>query len=163
MERIELYRKEAKETAQMRAARTRNCMIAIAAAGLIVCVVLCAFVTRKNEGVMLPVTIGASVLTGWTVIFLSHAVYDEAKATVRHMQAREEGERETQEGRFEKTADFYRIRRGVSVRRVRAHIGERDMTLNVAEALSKQLPDAFTGTVETVHGFIVAYEVHADD
>ena len=138
-------------------------MFAIAGTGLLICILLCVFTTRKNDGVTLPLTIGVSTLTGWIVIFLSHAVYDEAKATVRHMEAMQEGERETFTGHFEKSADFYRIRRGVTVRHVHARIGERDMMLNVAEALSKDVPDAFSGTVETVHGFLVAYEVSADD
>ena len=112
---------------------------------------------------MLPLTIGASVLSGWIVITLLHTVYGESKATIRHMQAMEEGEREALSGRFEKTAEVYRIRHGVTVRRVRARIGERDTMLNIADALSKDLPDAFAGTVDAVHAFIVAYEVAADD
>lgn len=163
MERIELYRKESQEKAQARCVRTRNAMLAIAGAGLLACILLCVFTTRKNEDVMLPLTIGASVLSGWIVITLLHTVYGESKATIRHMQAMEEGEREALSGRFEKTAEVYRIRHGVTVRRVRARIGERDTMLNIADALSKDLPDAFAGTVDAVHGFIVAYEVAADD
>ena len=32
-----------------------------------------------------------------------------------------------------------------------------------SEQKAKELPDAFTGTAETVYDFIVAYEVNGDD
>ncbi len=163
MEHIELYRKEVQERARERKSRAAKAMLAVAGAGLLICILLCVFTTRKNEGVMLPLTIGTSVLAGWIVIFLSHAVYGEANATVRHMEAMYEGERETVCGRFTKTGDVYRIRHGVTMRRVR-FVSEdgHDSVLNICESLQKDLPDTFCGRADTVYGFIVAYEVTAD-
>lgn len=163
MKRIELYREETKERARIRQKRAGIAMLAVAGAGLLLCILWCALTTRKNDGVMLPLTIGTSILTGWIVIFLSHALYDDAKSMVRHSEAIAEGERKTVSGRFTKTGEVYRIRHGVTVRRVHVDTGERELTLNVCEALSKELPDSFSGTAETVFGFLAACEVNADD
>ncbi len=163
MERIELYREEDLRRIDARYKRTRNAMIIIAAAGLMLCILFCILTTRKNQDVMLPLTIGTSILAGWTVITLSITPFDAAKAAIRHAKKIAEGERETIEGRVEKTDELWHIRNGVSVRKVRVITDERETMLNVSEMLSKRLPDAFTGKVDVVYEFIVAYEVKTDD
>jgi hypothetical protein len=163
MERIELYRDEDLKRIQVRHKRTCIATIVVAAAGLMLCILFCILTTRKNQGVMLPLTIGTSILTGWTVITLSITLLDAEKAAIRHAKKIAEGEKETFEGRVEKTDELWHIRKGVSVRKVRVTADGRETVLNVSEALSKRLPDAFTGKVDVVYDFIVAYEVKADD
>lgn len=163
MERIELYREEDVKKADARYKRTRNAMIAVAAGGLMLCILFCILTTRKNQDVMLPLTIGTSILAGWTVITLSITSFGGARAAIRHANKIEEGERETVEGRVEKTDELWHIRNGISVRKVRVITDERETMLNVSETLSKRLPDAFTGKVDVVYDFIVAYEVKTDD
>ena len=75
----------------------------------------------------------------------------------------EEGERKTVGGRFEKTNEVRYIRHGVTLRRVRLTSGERETMLVLYEPYAKRLPDTFVGAVETVNGFIVAYEVDDND
>lgn len=162
MKRTEFYEQSEADREHARQKRALIAMIAVGAAGLIACAVLCLFVTRKNHGTLLLPVICVSVVAGWIVIFLSHAVYGEAKALFRHAELMLTGERETYAGRFEKTADVRRVKNGVTVRKVRLFAGERETLLNINEEKAAALPDAFTGTVETVYDFIAAYEVSDD-
>ena len=163
MKRYELYNPEALLSMQAKKKRVGIAMLAVAAAGLLACVILCILTTRSNYGTMLWTTVGVSILSGWTVIFLSHAVYEPTKSGVRHMKMVEEGERKTIRGRFEKTNEVRYIRHGVTLRRVRAVYGERAAMLVLYEPYAKRLPDIFVGAVETVNDFIVAYEVDDND
>ena len=70
--------------------------------------------------------------------------------------------RETFTGRFEKTDDVRRVKNGLSVRRVRCFEDEHETALSVNESKAALLPDAFSGTVQTVYDFIVAFEVRED-
>ena len=56
-----------------------------------------------------------------------------------------------------------RVRNGVTVRKVRLRAVPRDVLLNLNEEKATLLPDAFSGTVETVYDFIAAYEADGDD
>ena len=166
MKQVELYSETDRMKALAKQKRTRIAMIAIATAGLLLCVLFCALTTRKNQDVTLPLTIGTSIAAGWTVISLSIFVYGRAKAAARHAEkiaeGERDGERETLAGRFEKTDEVWLIRNGVTVRKVCAVTGERESMLNVSDTLAKRLPDAFTGKVDVVYGFIVAYEVNPE-
>lgn len=162
MKRIELYQTEELELAKRQRTRAAILMITIGAIGLAVCIVLCTFVTRRNQNTMLPFVIGASIVAGWIVIFLSHAKFGTAHAAVRHDDLMLTGERETFVGRFTKTDEVKRVRHGVPVRKILAEIDGRERVLSVSEARSAQMPDAFSGTVEAVYDFIAAYEVNDD-
>lgn len=163
MKHCELYNKETLLSMQAKKKRAGIAMLAVAAAGLAACVVLCLLTTRSNYGTMLWATVGTSIVSGWIVIFLSHAVFEVAKTGERHMKMVEEGERKTVGGRFEKTNEVRYIRHGVALRRVRAVYGERAAMLVLYEPYAKRLPDTFVGAVETVNDFIVAYEVDDND
>ena len=104
MERISLYRSEELTNAAAARKRVGRAMLVIGGLGLIACVVLCCLATRQNQSVTLPMTIGASVLSGWIVIFLSHSRYDVARARSRHAELMLTGPRERLSGRFEKLA-----------------------------------------------------------
>ncbi len=162
MKRVELYRTEERDRAALRKKRAKTAMLAVGAAGLVACAVLCCFATRKTVAVLRPVVIGVSILSGWVVIFLSHAVYGEAKAAQTHDELMLSGERITVAGSFEKTDDVRRVKNGVTVRKVRLRSEPRDMLLNLNEEKAALLPDAFSGTVETVYDFIAAYEADGD-
>ncbi len=162
MKQIELYNREELNRAKQRQNRSALWMAAIGAAGLCVCIALCVGTTRKNADTMLPFIIGASVAAGWMVIFLSHAVFGKARATVRHTDLMLTGERETFVGRFEKTDEVRRVKHGVPVRKVRAYIDGYERVLSVSESKAERLPDAFAGRVETVYDFVAAYEVEDD-
>ena len=133
-------------------------MIAVAATGLILCVLICCFATRHNQGVTRPLTIGASVLSGWIVIFLSHSRYEGAKALARHLELMLTGPRERSAGRFEKQEGVYRVKGGVSIRKVSLREDFHETLLTVADEKAALLPEEFEGTVETVYDCIVAYE-----
>lgn len=162
MKRIELYHSEELGTARTRQKRAKYAMIGVGAAGLLACALLCVFATRENVAVMRPIVIGTSILAGWIVIFLSHAVYGEARASAHHDERMLNEPPARVSGRFEKTDDVRRIRNGVTVRRIRMRSEPRDVILNVNEQKAALLPDAFTGTVETVYDFITAFEVDGD-
>ena len=133
-------------------------MAVVAAVGLAACVTLCCLATRQNQEVTLPLTIGASTVAGWIVIFLSHSRYDPAKARARHVELMLTGPRERYEGRFSKEPGVHRVRKGVSIRRVLLEEEFHETMLTVADEKAALLPDRFTGAVETVYDCIVAYE-----
>ncbi|MBR0436824.1 MAG: hypothetical protein IJK12_06250 [Clostridia bacterium] len=162
MERMELYRIEETEQLEARRKSALRAMCIVGAVGLAVCGTLCAFITMKNHRVLQWTAVGASVVFGWAVIFLHHAVYNEAATLCRHAERMCEAERETYTGTFEQTDTVLRVRKGVTLRRVRAVCGGREHMLNLCEAKAKLLPASFSGTVETADFFIVAAEVNGN-
>ncbi len=153
-----LYRQEELTAAETAQRRTRTAMVLVAAAGLILCILLCCLATRENQRVTLPLTIGVSVLSGWVVIFLSHSRYSSARARARHVELMLTGPRESFSGTFEKLEGVWRVKKGVSIRKVRQQEAFHETLLTVADEKAALLPDRFTGTVETVYDCIVAYE-----
>ena len=158
MERISLYQPE--ELTEARAAQKRagRTMLAVAGAGLAVCVLLCCLTTRRNQGLTFPLTLGASVLSGWVVIFLSHSRYQPARARVRHVELMLTGPRERFEGRFEKLEGTWLVKKGVPIRKVMEREEFHETLLSVYAEKADRLPEEFTGTVETVYDCIVAFE-----
>ena len=61
-------------------------------------------------------------------------------------------------GRFEKREGVYRVKKGVSIRKVAMQGTFHETLLTVADEKAALLPDSFEGTVETVYDCIVAYE-----
>lgn len=157
MELRALYESEELPRAQAAEKRVRKAMLMVAAVGLLLCVLFCCFTTRKNQDVTLPLTVGASILSGWIVIFLSHSRFDGARAKARHAQLMLTGPRETFSGRFEKLEGVYRVKKGVSIRKVRLQDDFHETLLTISAEKAAQVPDAFTGTVETVYDCIVAW------
>ena len=132
-------------------------MLVVAMLGLIACVTLCCLATRQNRNLTFPLTVGASVLSGWAVIYLSHSRHEEHKARVRHVELMLTGPRERFTGTFTKLDGIYRVKRGVSIRKVRQQEEFHELLLTVWEQKAAQLPDSFEGTVETVYDCVVAY------
>jgi hypothetical protein len=157
MELHALYESEELPRAQAAEKRVRKAMLMVAAVGLLLCVLFCCFTTRKNQDVTLPLTVGASILSGWIVIFLSHSRFDGARAKARHAQLMLTGPRETFSGRFEKLEGVYRVKKGVSIRKVRLQDDFHETLLTISAEKAALVPDAFTGTVETVYDCIVAW------
>ena len=158
MERISLYQPE--ELTEARAAQRRagRTMLAVAGAGLAVCVLLCCLTTRQNQGLTFPLTLGASVLSGWVVIFLSHSRYQPARAKVRHVELMLTGPRERFEGRFEKLEGTWLVKKGVPIRKVMEREEFHETLLSVYAEKADRLPEEFTGAVETVYDCIVTFE-----
>ena len=157
MELHALYESEELPRAQAAEKRVRRAMLVVAAVGLVLCVLLCCCTTRKNQDVTLPLIVGASVLSGWIVIFLSHSRHDGARAKARHAELMLTGPRETFSGRFEKLEGVYRVKKGVSIRKVRLRDDFHETLLTLSAEKAALVPDAFTGTVETVYDCIVAW------
>lgn len=157
MELNALYESEELPRAQAAEKRIRKAMLMVAAVGLLLCVLFCCFTTRKNQDVTLPLTVGTSILAGWIVIFLSHSRFDGARAKARHAQLMLTGPRETFSGRFEKLEGVYRVKKGVSIRKVRLQDDFHETLLTISAEKAALVPDAFTGTVETVYDCIVAW------
>ena len=158
MDRQELYRQEELKTAVAAQKRVRLAMEIAGGAGLLLCVALCCLATRDNQRITLPLTVGASVLSGWIVIFLSHSRYELARARVRHTETMLTGPRETYTGRFSQQTGAYRVKGGVSIRRVRLMEAYHETMLTVSEEKASRLPKEFQGTVETVYDCIVAFQ-----
>ncbi len=158
MESHSFYRQEELDQAQAARRRIGIVMAIVAGVGLVLCVLLCCFATRKNQNVTQPLTIGASILSGWIVIFLSHSRYDGARARAKHVELMLTGARERCTGRFGKQEGVYRVKKGVSIRKVALREDFHETLLTVADEKASLLPDRFEGTVETVYDCIVAYE-----
>ena len=159
---IELYHEDAIPHKRARKKKLLAVMCCIGGAGLLACILLCAFATRLNRDVLLPVTIGVSAVTGWIVITFLHGSFALANADVRHSELMLREPRTKQTGRFQKTGEVRRMKNGMHVRKVLLMEGDRERILSVSEQKAKDLPDAFSGTAETVYDFIVAYEVNGD-
>ena len=155
---MELYRPEELTAAKAAQKRTGTVMLVVAGLGLVACVLICCFATRKNLRLTLPLTIGASTLAGWVVIFLSHSRHQGAKAAVRHTELMLTGPRERFEGRFTLLDGAYRVKRGVSIRKVVLREDYHETMLTVSEAKAPLLPQEFDGAVETVYDCIVAWK-----
>ena len=158
MERIDLYRPEELNRARDDQRRARRAMLAVAGAGLALCVGLCCLTTRQNQGLTFPLTFGASLLSGWVVIFLSHSRYQPARARVRHVELMLTGPRERFEGRFEKLEGTWLVKKGVPIRKVMEREEFHETLLSVYAEKAVRLPEEFTGAVETVYDCIVAFE-----
>ena len=157
MEQRSFYTEAELTSAKTKERRVGRAMAIVAGLGLVLCVLCCCFTTRQNQGVTLPLTVGTSILTGWIVIFLSHSRYEGAKARVRHVELMLTGPRERFSGTFEKLDGVYRVKRGVSIRKVRQREEFHETLLSVYDEKASRLPDRFTGTVETVYDCIVAF------
>lgn len=163
MKRVELYHPDALPEQHRRKQKLLGVMLGIAGIGLLACILLCAFATRANRHVLLPLTIGTSVLIGWVVITILHGSFNMANADVRHCELMLSEPRSLQRGSFRKTDEVRRVRNGMHVRKVLFQEGDRERVLSVSERKAEQLPDSFSGTAETVYDYIVAYEVDGDD
>lgn len=163
MKRVELYDAGSLPEKHRRKKKLRTAMLCIGGIGLSVCILLCVLATRKNQGLLLPLTIGVSILTGWIVITILHGPFGGANADVRHCELMLNEPRAVQRGSFRKTDEVRYMRNGMHVRKVLMQEGERERILSVSEQRADKLPDAFTGTAETVYDYIVAYEVNGDD
>lgn len=163
MERIELYDPEALPEKHRKKKKLRTVMLCIGGIGLLACILLCVFATRQNRNILMALTIGASTLAGWIVITFLHGSFGTAHADIRHCELMLSEPRIEQHGRFQKTGEVRRMRNGMHVRKVLLFEGDRERILSVSEQKAAKLPDAFTGTAETVYDFIVSYEVNGDD
>ena len=163
MKRVELYEEATLQTERGRKNRLLIVMLVIAAVGLAACIVLCTLATRRNLRILMPITIAVSVLAGWVNITILHGPFAAINARVRHYKTMLNEPRETEHGSFEKLDGVTLMKNGMTIRKVRRTENGHETILSVNEALSKQLPDAFTGSVETVYAFIAAYEVDEDD
>lgn len=158
----ELYHAEAQLPERAHRKRALIAMAIIGAIGLAACIVLCTFATRRNLRLIMPLTIGVSVLSGWAVITILHGSFYRAGVRFKHSDLMLNGTREVFSGRFEKTDDVRRVGNGISVRRVYCEMDGHETALSVNEEKAALLPDAFDGTVQTVYDFIVAFEVKKD-
>ena len=163
MEQRSFYTEAELTSAKTKERRVGRAMAVVAGLGLVLCVLCCCFTTRQNQGVTLPLTVGTSILTGWIVIFLSHSRFDGARAEARHVELMLTGPRERFSGRFTKQPGIYRVKRGVSIQKVRQEEEFHETMLTVSAEKAAFLPDAFTGTVETVYDCIVAVEVTEEE
>ncbi len=163
MKRMELYSKDALPPERARKKRAMIAMLIIAGIGLAACITLCALVTRRNIQLFLPLTIGISTVMGWIAITILHGSFGNAAAQVKHIDLMLNEQRKTVTGSFEKTGVVRRVKNGMNVRKVRCVENGFERVLSLNEQKASMLPDAFTGTVQTVYDYIVAYEVEEDD
>ena len=157
MEQRSFYTEAELTSAKTRERRVGRAMAIVAGLGLVLCVLCCCFTTRQNQGVTLPLTVGTSILTGWIVIFLSHSRFDGARAEARHVELMLTGPRERYAGRFTLQEGVYRVKKGVSIRKVSLQEDFHEILLSVYDEKAAQLPTEFEGTVETVYDCIVAW------
>ena len=161
--RVELYHADALPDKRARKKKLLGVMLCVGGIGLLACILLCAFATRQNRHVMLPLAIGTSILAGWIVITFLHGSFGNAAADIRHCELMLSEPRVEQHGSFRKTGEVRLVRNGMHVRKVLLREGDRERVLSVSEMKAKELPDSFTGTAETVYDYIVAYEADGDD
>ena len=162
MNMIELYHQGEQATERAAKKRALIAMLAVAAAGLVPCIVLIALATRRNQHLFLPLAIGIAWLSGWIFITILHGSFAAANARRRHNEMMLNEPRETMTGQFTKTADIRRMKNGMAIQKVILLENERERVLSVNAEKAALLPDTFTGAAETVYDFIVAYGVNGD-
>ena len=114
MKRVELYDAGSLPEKHRRKKKLRTAMLCIGGIGLSVCILLCVLATRKNQGLLLPLTIGVSILTGWIVITILHGPFGCANADVRHCELMLNEPRAVQRGSFRKTDEVRHMRNGIT-------------------------------------------------
>ena len=145
MEQRSFYTEAELTSAKTKERRVGRAMAIVAGLGLVLCVLCCCFTTRQNQGVTLPLTVGTSILTGWIVIFLSHSRFDGARAEARHVELMLTGPRETFSGRFTLQPGIWRVKKGVSIRKVKEQEEFHETLLSVYDEKASRLPEDFTG------------------
>ena len=153
---IELYDKE-----EIAALRTKRFVWTAVAAlvlltGLAICVALCIQTRPSNMGQMLKNAILVSTVTGWIVITILHFAIAELLHIEKHAESMLTGESETKEGPFTLTKEYVRIKKGVSMVRLRG--AAPGQGVQVFEQKAKLLKGKRIARVRVVYGFAVAYQ-----
>lgn len=159
---VELYGKTHIEALRKKTALWIAIAVGIGVLTLALCVVFCLCTRTANAERMLAYTIAASILGGWTTLTIRIFVIDELLYAKKHTEAMLAGPRERVTGTFTVTKERIRVKRGVAMRKVKADGAPGVASLQLYEKLVKHFPPSGVTAVETVYGFIVAYEENGD-
>ena len=160
----ELYQPGEAGTLSRQSRICRNAALAAAAAGLIICILLCLNITPVNTTRRLLAVIAVSTIAGWAVILLRNMGFIPLRGAEQHVRHLEEAEAVEYTGVIEKSGQLFRIPGSITVQKVRLTEGEETMTLNLDVRKRALLPDSGTRVrVRCRRSFITAFEVISDE
>ncbi len=159
---VELYGKANIEALRKKTARWIAMAVGIVVLTLALCVGFCVCTRTANAERMLAYTIVTSILGGWTALTIRIFVIDELIYARKHTEAMLTDPRERVSGTFTVTKERVRIKRGVTMRKVKVDGAPGVASLQLYEGLANRFPQTGVTAVETVYGFIVAYEENGD-
>lgn len=160
---IELYQKNELEKLRCMLFFQIAILAAVAAITLTACIVICTKVSAYNSKELLYWCVGISTAGSWIALSIRIFGIDGTRSAIKHTAAMLEGERETVTGTFALTGERVRVRNGVSMIRVLCDSSERVGTLQLYEKKRKRFNAQNTERVQTVYGFVVAYEEDVSD
>lgn len=160
---IELYQKNELEKLRCMLFFQIAILAAVAAITLTACIVICTKVSAYNSKELLYWCIGISTAGSWIALSIRIFGIDGTRSAIKHTAAMLEGERETVTGTFALTGERVRVRNGVSMIRVLCDSSERVGTLQLYEKKRERFNAQNTERVQTVYGFVVAYEEDVSD
>jgi hypothetical protein len=160
---IELYQKNELEKLRRVLFFQIAMLAAVAAIALTACIVICTKVSAYNSKELLYWCVGISTAGSWIALSIRIFGIDGTRSAIKHTAAMLEGERETVTGTFALTGERVRVRNGVSMIRVLCDSSERVGTLQLYEKKRERFNAQNTERVQTVYGFVVAYEEDVSD
>ena len=126
--------------------------------GAAACVAVCLITRQSNINRMYMTAVIVSVAVGWIIISIAHFRIDELRYKKQHVKAILEGEREKVDGSFSFTGERIMIKKGVNMFTVEARTGTGTKTVYLFEDKKARFPIDKAVSIDTVHGFIAAYE-----
>ena len=160
---IELYQKNELDKLRYQLFIQIAVLAAVAVLTLASCIAICTRVSTYNSKELLYWCVGISIVGSWIALSIRIFGIDGTRSAIKHTAAMLEGERETVTGTFTLTDERVRVRNGVSLIRVLCDSPERVGTLQLYERKRERFNAQNTAKVQTVYGFVVAYEEDTAD
>lgn len=160
---IELYQKNELENLRRKLFIQIALLAAVAVLTLAACIAICTKVSAYNAKELLYWCVGISTAGSWIALSIRIFGIDGTRAAIKHTETMLEGERETVTGTFALTNERVRIRNGVSLIRVHCDSPERVGALQLYDKKRERFKTQNAAMVQTVYGFVVAYEEDVSD
>lgn len=156
MRRKELYSPELLSALKKKNRISKAALSVFLCAAVLACIVMCSIQTTLTSRRYELITMAVSTVAGWVAIYWSLDVIGARRKLISHAETLLSGERESFEGECRVLPDRVRIPGSVEIVKVR--VGEKMLSLD--NALVKNFDcDGKKVRVESVHGYIVSWEV----
>lgn len=156
MRRKELYSPELLSALKKKNRISKAALCVFICAAVLACIVMCSIQTTLTSRRYELITMAVSTVAGWVAIYWSLDVIAARRKLISHAETLLSGERESFEGECRVLPGSVKIPGSVEIVKVR--VGEK--TLNLDRSLFKSFGcDGKKVRVESVHGYIVSWEV----
>ena len=156
---VELYSDKDLTRLKKRITHWRTALLILAAAAFFACVVMISLTRTENAARMETAVIAVSTAAGWIVIYGQVFVVTACRRELKHAEMLRSDARKTLAGRISVTDERVKIKSSITARRVEICDNGETSRVLVCETRARELSEATTSAIYTVHGFIAAYEV----